>query len=112
MALAILFPGTALSQVPQLGSYFTGNQALSACDTNNAMNTTHCTGYVAGVVDAILLYQSLPFVADKVCIPHGVPEIQAKDVVVQYLKAHADQRHLPAAQSALAALTAAFPCNK
>jgi hypothetical protein len=47
----------------------------------------------------------------SVCLPKDIAPEQVRDVVVQYLTAHPETRHVAAASQALLALEAAFPCK-
>jgi hypothetical protein len=83
-----------------------------------------CVGYVEGVADAIDVVNALnahgmtlgacPFGGEGVRVEQGagVRVEQVRDVVVQWLTAHPELRHLSAAEQALWALATAFPCKQ
>jgi hypothetical protein len=80
----------------------TGNMFYADCSTS--MGRTECISYVMGVTDALSL-------VGAVCTPEHSTVRQAIDVVVKYLRAHPEQRSLPAATQIRGALQEAFPCK-
>ena len=46
-----------------------------------------------------------------VCFGKGVRAVQIRDVAIQYLASHPQERHYDAASSVLKALQQAFPCS-
>jgi hypothetical protein len=73
-----------------------------------------CRAYVEGVTDTIVGVTGLKangLAIPSVCPPKDIVSDQVKDVVVQYLTAHPETRHRAAANEALSALQAAFPCK-
>jgi len=77
-------------------------------------NQAYCKGYAVGVTDALMAVNAMKANGLAIaCIPvgeHIAPE-QVRDVVMQWLIAHPERRHQPAAGDALVALQAAFPCK-
>lgn len=104
----------ALAGVPafdpeELSNYQSGNSILAACTGITPIQMTSCAGYIEGVADGLALvrYNSkLP-----PCIPIGVTASQLRDVVVEYLKAHAVTRQLPAAEMVTLSLGEAWCPN-
>jgi hypothetical protein len=93
----------------------TGNEWKDTCDKqNDALEVGFCDGEIKGVIEGLGTglqtpqspQRRLPF-----CMPQGVTQGQAKDVVYKYVVDHPEQRHLNLADLALYALITAFPCK-
>jgi hypothetical protein len=104
--LALALAGEANAQI---GAYETGNELYTWCTT--AASEAHCLSYILGVSDTISSYQGLKLAKTIVCAPKGVTGGQIRDVVVNYLKAHPEERHTSASSSILVALSEVWPCR-
>jgi hypothetical protein len=80
----------------------TGNELLSQCLSQDTGSVV-CVAYVRGVVDTILIIGGM-------CIPDVVVVGQVRDVGIRYLKAHPENRHLPAVNLLANAIANAWPC--
>jgi hypothetical protein len=108
------FPVTAVSAA----KFDTGNELYATC-TGTVDNEIQCLafleGYHTGVTVAALELGRLASIpAERLqlyCMPQGVTLGQSKDVVVNFLRDHAQVRHLPANALVLNALELAFPCR-
>jgi hypothetical protein len=89
----------------------TGEQLLANCQSKKEPETTSCHAYILGAVDAIYTNQSMTFVCTFIS-PDGFSGEKAIDVVLEYLKAHPDDRSKSGAYTVSAALSAAYPCPK
>ena len=70
----------------------------------------YCMGYVIGVVDTFAFVEaSSP--TKKFCLPKNTSEEQVKDVVVQYLKDHPENRRYAAPSLIYTVLKEKFPCR-
>jgi hypothetical protein len=87
----------------------TGEQLLANCLSEKPKETWSCRDYVSGALDAIYTIQSQTFVCSFIP-PDGFSEDKAEGVVLEYLKAHPDERSKSGAYNVSAALTAAYPC--
>jgi Rap1a immunity proteins len=96
------------------GTFQSGNDLLRKCES--ADPATHysddafCLAYIEGVMDTIgegLEIRGLPACP----APYTAEAGQLKDIVVQYLKAQPQIRHIPAADSVALAIFKAFPCR-
>jgi hypothetical protein len=87
---------------------FIGNGLLARCESAHAIERGICLGYIAGVAEYVLL--NLGF--KKVCPPEGVLTGHSIDVVMSYLKAHPEDRHLYSITLVTHALDRAWPYNK
>ena len=115
MAVALFWSASVFSETI-VGGFVTGNSLFDVCSDSHHINEAYCKGYVAGVADAISQMNAVKangWTTPSTCIPQGekVTQDQLKDVVVQYLTAHPEIRHVAAAGLTLLALQAAFPCK-
>jgi len=74
-------------------------------------STALCVGYVTGVLDGFLSFQSWrPSKVNQICLPEAVEAGQAVKMVMKYIDAHPEELHLPAPDIVWAAMHDAFPC--
>jgi Ssp1 endopeptidase immunity protein Rap1a len=107
--LIAALPTQGLAQrQPEADAFLTGNQLYSYCNSELSNMRTHCLGYIEGAVDSVP-----PSSGGKTffCVPKGVEAGQMRDVVVGYLRNHAESRHQLAAYLVLMALQQAYPCR-
>ena len=91
--------------------FYDGNALYTDCKTDLSV----CTGYVSGVADTMLLIQDSGFAAKKQCLiafEPGTNNEQLKDVAVNFLRDHPEQRQRPASALVWNALITAFKCKK
>ena len=72
-------------------------------------------GYVTGAVDMVSTVAaafSSTGAPVAYCYPTSVTTRQIRDVVIQRLQAHPEERHYPVAGIILTAITEAFPCAR
>jgi hypothetical protein len=81
-----------------------GNQLSRDCNGQNAFSDGACAGYIIGAKDALET-------RGVFCLPPGIEQGQAIDVVKLYLHDHPEKRHLPADELVEIALKEKFPCN-
>tara|TARA_E500000318_G_scaffold111566_1_gene130599 strand:+ start:528 stop:854 length:327 start_codon:yes stop_codon:yes gene_type:complete len=104
-------PGWAESK-PYYGSFHTGNSLLEVCERQNTLNQSICLSYIQGAFDAGLFYDVHRVKSGKICVPRKLQSIQLRDVFLQYLRFHPEERHLFAGVLVIAALKDAFPCSE
>ncbi len=106
---ALLLASGGTAQAQKGGYFWTGNNLLRVCNASLEV----CLAYVAGVVDAAAAANALTgsFAGFKICIRGAVSVNQAKDVILNYLRAHPEQRDANAASIAAYALQRAFHCQ-
>jgi hypothetical protein len=90
-----------------INNYVNGNSLLSYCTTPIAATSAFCSGYTQGIADALGGSTVNGF---RACIPAGVQGAQLKDIAIDFLRAHAANRHSGAAGLVSAAFAEAFPC--
>ena len=106
----VLLTGPAKAQ----GTFENGNTLLSMCDQDVAS----CTSYVEGVADAMTLNMLLnqnnkgsPQQMFWFCWPPHATNEQIKDVAINYIRKHPEDRHFSAAGLVGQALQKACPCR-
>lgn len=110
VAIAFVQP-TSAQERPAGGYQATGNLLLKICRGGNAGQEGYCLGYVTGISDGITTLQMLnPPHWTPICKPDRVTDRQLRDVVVQYLDDHPEERHEPISLLTVVAMRAAWPC--
>jgi hypothetical protein len=109
LVLALGMAGAAHGETESSRSFFTGNQLLQSCQSADSTERGFCLGFVAGIADMLMSGPSTGKLG--ACFPDGVIVRQAMDVAVQYLVAHPEDRHFPAADLVAVALATTFPCR-
>lgn len=106
-AMALLAPTATFSQDGGANPAFKkGAQLYQACTAAaDSQNMSFCIGYVMGVSDSL---QGLKLT----CSPKDITAQQVIDLVVDYLRSHANAQQYVAAQEVTLALVKAFPCRK
>jgi hypothetical protein len=95
----------ALSEPARAGYFVTGSMLLDYCQkTDSPASQTFCSGYVAGISDALDDH--------FFCGPSEGQLSQSKKVVIKYLNEHPEILHKSASGLAIDALKAAFPCKR
>ena len=114
IAVALLWSASVFSQSFPMGRFESGNDLLGVCSDGSGIMQNYCNGYAVGVADALMAVNAMQangYPVPSACIPKDVKTEQVRDVVVQFLNAHPEKPHQPAAGHALVALQAAFPCK-
>jgi hypothetical protein len=95
-----------------------GNKLLSICTAKAPNLMQGCNAFIDGVADTIGVYQHLadktdgaPRLVERTCISDNATGQQLRDIVVQFLQAHAADRARYAALLSVQALHQAFPCH-
>lgn len=98
----------------------TGNELLSLCSgwsggqiapAADAYDSDECLGFIQGLTDST---QAMRYADRPSCIfamPEGGTYGQVIDIVMNYLRAHPESRQRSAANLAIAALKAVWPCK-
>ena len=109
----------------QAGGYVTGNQMLDACERDRSSCIVYAAGWRAGhttTMNATMAAAEMDVtgmswadvamnVGSIVCLPDTVSNGQMADVLVQWLHANPQHRHLAVSVIAYAAFATAWPCN-
>jgi len=85
----------------------TGNNLLAVCQDDAKQLV--CYGYVQGIADTL---GANPIAGWRACLATNVTVGQVTDIVVAWLKANPQARHLAAHSLVAQALEEAFPCKK
>jgi hypothetical protein len=88
-------------------SFRNGNVLLQEC--SSSQDVMFCLGYIEAVNDALDGNRVNGYEA---CVPNVVTAGQLKDIVVQYLRQNAAERHLLAVGLVADAISKAFPCRR
>jgi Rap1a immunity proteins len=80
--------------------FYDGAKLYDQC---NREVTTICTGYAAGLADALMQ-------SNAICLPPNVTLGSVADIIARELANHPELRHHSAASIATKALQKAFPC--
>jgi hypothetical protein len=94
--LALLFTAQAHAE------FYTGNEILEACKSENYFNRGLCAGYVAGAFDVM---QGVSH-----CAPASVTAGQVRDVFIKALEAAPELRHQTADRLAHRVFKSLWPC--
>ena len=112
---ALLWPVSVFSaNVVTMDAFVKGNDLFRIC-SNYAAALSFCGGYVQGVADTLSMVKAWKENGSEAvtfCLDRNMQADQIKDIVMQYLTAHPETRHLAAAGEALMALHAALPCKE
>ena len=106
--VAVLFGLAAIgfwSMPATLAGFITGNDLQRACLSRDNM----CVGFIGGIADAMGAGNIIN--GYRACLPAGVELGQVKDIVIQYLNANTQTRHLSAGGLVADAISNAFPCR-
>ena len=110
--MSVLAAGLALCSSAALAasverlSLKTGDDLLSVCNEaeHSDIATGACLAYIAAAADCYTV---------TLCrVPKDVTRVQARNVVIQYLRAHPKDRHDLAIRQTWLALAEAWPCFK
>ena len=94
-------PGTA-------GAGFqSGNDLLRDCEAQRPA----CVAYIEGALDMWVNGQTFGRSRKIVCLAPGVEAGQLRDIVIQWLNTHPEDRHLEASGLVIIAAAQAFPCS-
>lgn len=107
---------------PAFADYYDGNELYGLLQANSQFRLTKrattqqayesgiAQGYVGGVQDSANGQPVNGFLF--FCVPSEVKGSQAEEITLNYLKAHPEERHLPAKTLVIWALAEKFPCGK
>lgn len=107
-ALAMMTAATAATPVHAV---MHGNDLLQGCKSipDDPDELDGCDTYIVGVTDALeIVSQRLT----NICRPQSHAIQQLRDIVVNWLLEHPEERHRPAAKLIGLALAEAWPCSK
>lgn len=105
-----LLTALAMWSQPGWAYFFSGNDLLKFCESDNPAELSQCIGYIASAEDtheALVDWGHLP---PQMCVPPGPTLGQLQKVLLKYLKGRPENLHLAAGSMVLNALTEAFPC--
>jgi hypothetical protein len=94
-------------------TFDSGNKMLALCESTIPFEYGACVGFISGVALMVngASQQGGNFLGWRVCVRNGVTVGQLRDIVVQDLQAHPENRDLGATLLVMRALQATFPCR-
>jgi hypothetical protein len=112
LTMALTVATTAAHAEGLVLQWMTGNELFDKCSQppNGSGLYSQCIGYVEGVVDVLNLHRTMDGYSN--CIPVNVQASQLRDVAMNYLREHPQDRHLGAAMLTITAFAQAWcPAN-
>ncbi len=107
LAIALFF-GALIS--PTRAGFFTGEQLLAKCASDEVTHQLACVFYLAGALDASDTHHQWGDIERQFCIGPGVNVVNLRQVFSLYAVEHPEELQYPATGTALNAFIDAFPC--
>ena len=107
--MVLLLASRAHGQPAPVTSALGGDDLYALCTQGLGIS---CFNYVIGVMDATSNLTGLGLLRPIYCLPPQIEQVQAREVVVSYLRDHPEIRHQVAAGAVQSALASAFPCRR
>lgn len=108
IAMSIVVPTVA--NASSTVSFMQANKLYSLCESGSEIDRGVCDGYIMAVNDT--MYSGHLDQLFQACIPQGVSPIQARLVVVKYMKTVPEKLHFVADGVVVEALAKTFPCGE
>ncbi len=105
----ILILGVALALPVQAG-FFTGEQLLEKCASDEVTHQLACVFYLAGALDASDTHHQWGDIEQQFCVGPGINIVNLRQVYAHYAVEHPEELQFPATGTALNAFIDAFPC--
>ena len=93
-----------------VSNYFTGNEMLELCESDDFGEREACHGFLAGIADVSATYDGLADFNSGFCIPGNVSVNQLRRIVIKGLNAEPEELHLDASALVVGIFRAAFFC--
>ena len=107
----IVFAATLFAWNPARAGFFTGEQLLVKCNSEEVVHQLACVFYLAGAVDASQTHHKWGDISQQFCMNPGVNIVNLRQVYLRYAVEHPGDLHLPATGTALNSFIDAFPCE-
>ncbi len=107
LAITLLM-GTLVS--PVRAGFFTGEQLLAKCASDEVTHQLACVFYLAGTLDASDTHHQWGDIEQQFCVGAGVNIVNLRRVFALYAVDHPEELQYPASGAALNAFIDAFPC--
>ena len=107
LAITLLF-GALVS--PTRAGFFTGEQLLAKCASDEVTHQLACVFYLAGTLDASATHHQWGDIEQQFCVGAGVNIVNLRRVFALYAVDHPEELQYPASGTALNAFIDAFPC--
>jgi hypothetical protein len=101
----------------------TGNELLQSCkesvragQSNAAVQSSACSGYIDGAIDAYSMVRSglgydTKYPEGNICVPADLTPGQKIHLLIKFME-HPEQLHLDGSELVIDAFLKAFPCHK
>ena len=107
LAVALL---TVALVAPTRAGFFTGEQLLAKCASDEVTHQLACVFYLAGTLDASDTHHQWGDIERQFCVGPGVNVVSLRQVFALYAVDHPEELQYPASGTALNAFIDAFPC--
>lgn len=107
LAIALL---TGALASPARAGFFTGEQLLAKCASDEVTHQLACVFYLAGAIDASDTHHQWGDIEQQFCLGAGVNIVNLRQVFSLYAVEHPEELQFPATGTALNAFIDAFPC--
>ena len=108
---AIVLTAMLLAGGPAKAGFFTGEQLLVKCNSEEVVHQLACVFYLAGAVDASQTHHKWGDISQQFCMDPGVNIVNLRQVYLRYALDHVEELRLPATGTALNSFIDAFPCE-
>lgn len=88
-----------------------GNYMYSMCSAGDQLDSFGCLEFVAGWVEGMTTQAAIDNTHPPFCIPSRILYVQFRDIFVNYLAAHPEQRQYLATSLLTFSISQAFPCS-
>ena len=109
--VAVILTALLLAGGPARAGFFTGEQLLVKCNSEEVVHQLACVFYLAGAVDASQTHHKWGDISEQFCMDPGVNIVNLRQVYMRYAVDHIDELRLPATGAALNSFIDAFPCE-
>jgi len=102
----------------------TGNELLQSCkesvkasQANTSTQTSACSGYIDGAIDAYSMVRSglgydTKYPEGNICVPENATTSQKVRLAIKFMEEHPEQLHLDGSELIIDAFLKAFPCHR
>ncbi len=100
-----------LLAVQARAAVLTGSDFLTMCNKQSDTYPEKCIGYVAGIYEAYITFNSWELIADTLCLPDTATISSMVDVSVEQIQNQSDKQNVNASNLVLNALADSYTCN-
>lgn len=109
----LFVPAALLSNMASAdSSMITAKYLLESCSSNNVTNNNICAGYIAGLIDTLVVLQAQDIIERVICVPGNMEMTTLVKGVSKYLDQHPEELGLNASSVILDPLMTELPCEQ